>query len=333
MYESVIDTVMDNLLRNTEVQFSEPQRDSIRVAIQKSLSTYDINPKATKRTTTEQNQEIIESFLAAKSLEGCSDKTLHYYRVTIEETIRCINIPLTVLSTDDLRRYLGNYQSTRHTGRVTMDNIRRILSSFFTWLEDEDYIIKSPVRKIHKVKIAQTVKETLTDEEVEKIREACTTLRDLAIIDMLISTGMRVGELVLLNKADINYQERECKVLGKGNKEREVYFDAKAKMHIEDYLASRKDSDPALFVELKEPHTRMTISGIEVRVKAIGLKAIGKRVHPHKFRRTLATMAIDKGMPIEQVQTLLGHVKIDTTLHYAMVNQENVKISHRKYIE
>ena len=313
--------------------FSENQRIVVKCAMKQVLSSYSIQPKQQKEgSITDQNKKYIESFLSAKSVEGCSSKTIHYYMTTIEEALTSINRTVPSISTDDLRMYLSSFQESHQVSKVTMDNVRRILSTFFAWLEDEDYIIKSPVRKIHKVKIMQTVKETLTDEEIEKIREACTTPRDIALIDFLLSTGVRVGELVLLNRSDIDFQERQCKVLGKGNKEREVYFDAKAKMHLMEYLASRTDSNPALFVSIKAPFERMSIPGIEIRVKQIGYKAIHKRVHPHKFRRTLATMAIDKGMPIEQVQNLLGHVKIDTTMHYAMVNQENVKMSHRKFI-
>jgi site-specific recombinase XerD len=317
--------------RNTP--FSDNQLMVVRGVLQQTLDDFhmQILPLENENRL-EKNDTLLASFLAAKTLEGCSKKTIHYYETTIKEMLVMVGKPIAEISTDELRTYLTNFQETHHVGKVTMDNVRRILSTFFSWMEDEDHVMKSPIRKIHKVKIMQTIKETLTDEEIEKIRENCTEKRDLALIDFLLSTGMRVGELVLLNRNDINFQERECKVLGKGNKEREVYFDAKAKMHLEEYLASRTDSNEALFVAIREPYERMTISGIEVRVKEIGWKAIHKRVHPHKFRRTLATMAIDKGMPIEQVQNLLGHVKIDTTMHYAMVNQENVKISHRKFI-
>ena len=213
-----------------------------------------------------------------------------------------------------------------------MDNIRRILSSFFSWLEDEDYIIKSPVRRIHKVKTSKTIKETHTDENLELMRDNCVELRDLAMIDMLASTGMRVGEMVLLNRSDIDFNERECVVVGKGDKERMVYFDARTKLHLQSYLDSRTDSDPALFVSLRSPHKRLTIGAIELRLREMGRKLGISKVHPHKFRRTLATMAIDKGMPIEQLQRLLGHQRIDTTLQYAMVKQSNVKLAHRKYI-
>ena len=279
-----------------------------------------------------ENAEILSEFLAAKRIEGCSEKSLNYYSKTITATMEGIGKGVKHITTDDLRACLTDYQEKKKSSKVTMDNIRRILSSFFSWLEDEDYIIKSPVRRIHKVKTSKTIKETYTDENLELMRDNCENLRDLAIIDMLASTGMRVGEMVLLNRNDIDFNERECVVIGKGDKERMVYFDARTKLHLQNYLASRKDSDPALFVSLRSPHKRLTIGAIELRLREMGRKLGISKVHPHKFRRTLATMAIDKGMPIEQLQRLLGHQRIDTTLQYAMVKQSNVKLAHRKYI-
>lgn len=278
------------------------------------------------------NSQLVESFISAKRIEGCSEKTLKYYRTTIETMLISVDKSIRYIQTEDLRSYLINYQNEKQSSRVTIDNIRRILSSFFSWLEDEDYILKSPVRRIHKVKTATNIKETYTDEDLEKMRDNCTERRDLAIIDMLASTGMRVGEMVLLNRNDIDFNERECIVFGKGSKERVVYFDARTKIHLQDYLKSRTDDNPALFVSLKSPYERLKIGGVEVRLREFGKQLGLQRVYPHKFRRTLATTAIDKGMPIEQLQQLLGHRKIDTTLQYAMVKQSNVKIAHRKYI-
>ena len=274
----------------------------------------------------------VQLFLAAKRVEGCSDKTIHYYESTIMNALHVIGKEVIQINTDDLRLYLDAYQSKRLAGKTTIDNIRRILSSFFAWLEDEDYIMKSPVRRIHKVKTCKTVKETYSDESLEIMRDHCECIRDLALIDMLASTGMRVGELVLLDQKDIDFVNRECVVLGKGNKQRKVYFDARTKVHLKKYLDSRKDDNPALFISLQRPYKRLQIRGIEIRLHELGEKLKLCRVHPHKFRRTLATMAIDKGMPIEQVQQLLGHQSVDTTLQYAMVNQANVKQSHKKYI-
>lgn len=282
--------------------------------------------------STEQNDRLLDTFIAAKRIEGCSEKSLTYYKTTIDTMMAKVNKPLQQMETDDFRAYLTEYQKDNNSSKVTIDNIRRILSSFFTWLEDEDYIIKSPVRRIHKVKSASTIKETYTDENLETMRDNCTELRDLAMIDMLASTGMRVGELVLLNRADINFEERECVVFGKGSKERVVYFDARTKIHLQNYLEERTDDNEALFVSLRAPHERLQIGGVEIRLREMGKELGIDKVHPHKFRRTLATMAIDKGMPIEQLQQLLGHQRIDTTLQYAMVKQSNVKIAHRKYI-
>jgi site-specific recombinase XerD len=281
----------------------------------------------------ETNETLLQAFLTAKEVEGCSPKTLLYYEDTLTRALTTINKPIGVIESDDLRQYLNDYEARRHTSKVTIDNIRRIMSSFFSWLEDEDYIVKSPVRRIHRVKTAQVAKETLTDEELETLRDACENERDLAVVDLLASTGMRIGELVRLDIADLNLQERECIVTGKGNKQRPVYFDARTKLHISEYLESRSDDNPALFVSLGSTAKRIAVGGIELRLRNLGKKAGVSRVHPHKFRRTLATHAIDKGMPIEQVQKLLGHAKIDTTMHYAMVNQNNVKASHRRYLE
>lgn len=279
-----------------------------------------------------ENNEILHRFLASKKLEGCSEKTVNYYFTTVQRLLEELNQPIVDIQTDDLRNYLSDYQSLHNSSRVTVDNIRRIFSSFFSWLEDEEYILKSPVRRIHRIKTSRVVKEVFSDEEIELLRESCIHSRDLAMLDLLLSTGMRVGELVNLNVADINFEERQCIVLGKGNHERVVYFDAKTKLHLQEYLKERTCSSSALFVSLNKPYKRMSISAVELRLKQIGNRANVANVHPHKFRRTLATMAIDKGMPVEQVQKLLGHIRIDTTMHYAMVNESNVKNSHRKYI-
>lgn len=305
------------------------QMEMLHRTLEKSLSDYEIVEATTKK---EDKTNYVDMFIAAKRIEGCSEKSLTYYRNTIGKMLQAVDKGVKRITTDDLRDFLAGYQAKNGSSKVTIDNIRRILSSFFGWLEDEDYIVKSPVRRIHKVKTAKTVKETYTDEELEMMRDNCCEMRDLAMIDMLASTGMRVGEMVLLNQTDIDFSERECIVLGKGNKERVVYFDARTKLHLQTYLADRTDDNPALFVSLNAPHERMQIAGVEKRLRQIGRRLGINKVHPHKFRRTLATMAIDKGMPIEQLQQLLGHQRIDTTLQYAMVKQSNVKLAHRKFI-
>lgn len=278
------------------------------------------------------NYDYLDMFIAAKKIEGCSDRTVTYYKSTVEHLLKSIDTPIRKITTDEIRSYLARYQENGGCSKTTVDNIRRNISSFFSWLEEEDYILKSPMKRIHKIKTVQPVKETISDELIEKLRDACLCKRDLAMVDLLYSTGIRVGELVRLNIDDISFEERECVVFGKGDKERRVYFDAKAKLHLQDYLKERKDNNPALFVTLDAPYERLKISGVEIRIRNLGRSINAEKIHPHKFRRTMATRAIDKGMPIEQVQKILGHSQIDTTMQYAMVNQSNVKNAHRKYI-
>ncbi|MCI9598772.1 MAG: tyrosine-type recombinase/integrase [Firmicutes bacterium] len=278
------------------------------------------------------NETYMNMFLTAKQIEGCSERTIQYYRVTIENLLEKADVPIRKMSTELLREYLSEYQLKNNCSRVTVDNVRRNLSSFFSWLEEEDHILKSPIRRIHKIRTKSIVKEVISDENIEILRDNCGTLRDLAIIDLLFSTGMRVGELVNLDINDLNFEERECVVYGKGDKERKVYFDARTKLHLQQYIDSRQDKNQALFVTLNSPYERLQISGVEIRLRKLGRKLNLDRIHPHKFRRTMATRAIDKGMPIEQVQKLLGHQQIDTTMQYAMVNQNNVKASHKRYI-
>ena len=326
MKQNLVNDVMQAMLP----YLNNDQLEKLQKVMQYVLFQYEI-------TKTEKNSEdsalnLVDLFLSAKRIEGCSEKSLKYYQTTIQSMLSAVKKDVKQIETEDIRTYLTDYQQQKKSCRVTIDNIRRILSSFFSWLEDEDHILKSPVRRIHKVKTVLNIKETYSDEALEIMRDNCTEPRDLAIIDMLASTGMRVGEMVLLNRNDIDFNERECVVFGKGNKERVVYFDARTKIHLKNYLRSRTDENPALFVSLKSPYNRMNIGGIETCLRRLGKQLGLQRVHPHKFRRTLATMAIDKGMPIEQLQQLLGHKRIDTTLQYAMVKQSNVKIAHRKYI-
>ena len=328
--------MINNLINDIEQAMlgvlNNEHMSQLRKVLEYTFRNTSVSMKSSEVSNENDNKELVGSFLSAKRVEGCSGKSIHYYRSTLNNAIQNIGKNVRHIRTDDLRNYLYNYQQISGATKVTVDNIRRILSSFFSWLEDEDYIIKSPVRRIHKVKVGKTVKETYTDEALEQIRDHCEGIRDLALIDLLASTGMRVGELVKLNRNDIDFENRECVVTGKGDKQRRVYFDARTKIHLQRYLMERMDDNPALFVSLLAPYDRLQISGVEIRLRRLGHKLNIPKVHPHKFRRTLATMAIDKGMPIEQVQHLLGHQSLDTTLQYAMVNQTNVKMSHRKFI-
>lgn len=293
------------------------------------LKTFSEKTEVRKITS---NKEYMTMFLEAKTIEGCSMRTIQFYKATVGRMLQTLTQSIRKITTEDMRTYLSEYQKINSCSKVTIDNIRRNISSFFSWLEEENYILKSPMRRIHKIKTNQQVKEVISDEEIEKMRDKCFCKRDLAILDFLYSTGIRVGELVNLNISDINFDERECIVFGKGGKERKVYFDAKAKIHIQNYLVDRIDRNPALFVTLDAPYTRLKISGVEIRMRELGKRSLVNKIYPHKFRRTMATRAIDKGMPIEQVQKILGHSQIDTTMQYAMVNQSNVKNAHQKYI-
>ncbi|MCB8604715.1 tyrosine-type recombinase/integrase [Veillonella nakazawae] len=319
--------LINDILHDMSEVLSAKELYALQIVLQKKLNTQN------NQTYPYTNIEYMDMFISAKRIEGCSERTLAYYKATIEHMLSIIVTPLRQVQTDDLRAYLAEYQLRNNCSKTTVDNIRRNLSSFYSWLEAEDYIIKSPIRRIHKIRTGSKVKETLSEECIEKLRDSCLQIRDLAMIDLLYSTGIRVGELVNLNINDINFEERECIVYGKGNKQRKVYFDAKTKVHLKRYLEQRKDCSEALFVTLDSPFERLKISGVEIRLRKLGrLASLDQRVHPHKFRRSMATRAIDKGMPIEQVQKLLGHQQIDTTMHYAMVSQSNVKISHRKFI-
>lgn len=324
-------TFINEVLKQLEGKVDEKQLKTIERTLYRCLKNKEIREK--KVVLPKDNNGALDFFIAAKKIEGCSIKSLNYYYTTLVKMLDKVNVIYFSITTEDIRTYLSDYQENSGVSKATIDNMRRIISSFFSWLENEDYIMKSPARRIRKVRVGKIVKEIYTEENIELMRQNCKNARDLAIIDMLYSTGMRVGELVRLNISDIDFENKECVVLGKGNKQRKVYFDAKTKIHLQQYLNSRKDTDPALFVSQLYPYNRLKISGVEIALRKIGEKLHISKVHPHKFRRTLATKAIDKGMPIEQVQHLLGHTKIDTTLGYAMVDDENVKISHKKFLE
>ena len=329
MEEELIETIMQQMLPYLDNAQMEKLKDTLHYCMHDVEIVTD-SSKIPKPVET--NESLLSKFMSAKRVEGCSVKTLNYYQSVLLKLFSMVPVSVLHMKTEHIRSYLSAYADRTKCSKSNLDNIRRILSSFFTWLEEESYILKNPVRRIHKIKVDKTVKETYSDEAMERMRDECHCLRDLAIIDLLASSGMRVGELVRLNREDIDFDNRECIVFGKGSKERPVYFDARTKIHLKNYLDSRTDDNPALFVSLLKPYNRLQISGVEIRLRSLGRELGIPKVHPHKFRRTLATRAIDKGMPIEQVQRLLGHTQIDTTMQYAMINQKNVKVSHQKYI-
>lgn len=328
MKQKIINEISSNMIN----YLNNEQLEQLKEALDYSLYNCEI-VSTNHNDETITNGRFLELFITSKKIEGCSIRTTNYYEIILKRLFKYINIGVKQIETEDLRNYLSDYQANSNASKVSIDNIRRIMSSFFNWLESENYIIKSPMRRIHKIKTTKVVKETYSSETMQIIRDNCNHLRDIAIIDLLASTGMRVGELVLLNRFDIDFNNKECIVFGKGDKERRVYFDSTTKIHLMRYLNSRQDKNDALFVSKLKPYNRLQISGVEIVLRKLGRKIGVTRVHPHKFRRTLATNAIDKGMPVEQVQKLLGHTKIDTTMQYAMVDQNNVKNSYRKYLD
>jgi len=286
MKQNLINDIVQGMLP----YLNNAQNEKLQEVLQYVFADYEVREKQKQGKISKQN--FVELFLSAKRIEGCSEKSLKYYKATIEAMLNELQKDVKHIVTDDIRGYLTEYQEKKKSSKVTIDNIRRILSSFFAWLEDEDYILKSPVRRIHKVKTGTNIKETYSDEALELMRDNCTELRDLAIIDILASTGMRVGEMVLLNRSDIDFNERECIVFGKGSKERVVYFDARTKIHLKNYLESRVDDNPALFVSLKVPYERLKIGGVEVRLRKFGEKLGLQKVHPQDPFHTLLPFSL-----------------------------------------
>lgn len=278
------------------------------------------------------NKYLLERYLRSKQLEGLSSLTLKNYKQNISYLQSAVLKRFENMTTRDIKNFLYDYQLENKISNSTLDDMRRVYSSFFNFLDEEDYILKNPVKKIHHIKSKKSIKKAFSEEEIIRLQDSCTSKRDRALIDFLYSTGVRVSELCRLTITDIDFNNKELIVFGKGNKERIVYFDSRTKVHLIDYLESRDDNNDALFVVSTEPHERLTPAGVEYIVKMIGNKAGVKKCHPHRFRRTLATRLINRGMPIEQVQKLLGHTKIDTTLIYAQVDQSNVKSSHERFV-
>ena len=274
------------------------------------------------------NDSLIKLFLDAKNLEGCSQKTCAFYKKIMSYLTREVTTSFYMVKTRELRDFLTSYQNRTGCSNCTLDNMRKVYSSFFTWLEEENYIIKSPMKAIHIIKGPKHIKDTFSPDEIENLMDSCHCDRDLAIMNLLLATGMRIGELVRIDRYDVDFDRREIKVLGKGSKERLVYFDYKTKLILKKYLRSRSDKEDPLFVCLRGKGRRISINGIESRLRKMGRKNGVSRIYPHKFRRTMATKGIAKGMTIENMKTLLGHNQLETTMTYVVINQNNVKNSY-----
>lgn len=303
----------------------EDQQDSIRTQNYRKLEALE------KKEFRETQIELLKEFLMTKKIEGCSINTIKDYHDRIIKLIDWTPKDVRELTAKDIRDYLYEYQEINDVKQGTLDTMRLVFSSFYQFMENEEYITKNPVRKIHKIRSEDVIKPAFTDEELEIIRKSAKCIRDLAIIDLLYSSGIRISECVDLNIRDVNFADREFIVYGKGGKERICYFNARTKIEILDYLQTREDRECALFVSKHEPHERLKKGGIRHMLKDIEAKTGIPNIHPHRFRRTLATNLLDKGMTLEQVQRILGHKKIETTLIYANVNQTMTKMNHQKF--
>ena len=312
-----------------ELGFDMPTQLKIRDILLNQLYPYQVTSVETALVASDL-EEKLAMYIQSLKLRGYSDATLKNDIYKIRKLGEFIVKPVSTITYNDLRQFL--YIQTKDLKPSSTNNYISVIKTFFQWLTDEEYITKNPMSKIKQTKIPRRLRKSLSIEEVEKLRDACKDVRERAVIEFIFATGCRVSEVVNIDLNDINWQQLSVRVIGKGDKEREVYFDARTKLHLKAYLQSRTDDNPALIVSLKAPYNRLTIGGVEKAVRKLGEMAQINKVHPHKFRRTLATMAIDKGMPIEQVQNLLGHKNINTTMQYAMVNTANVKNSHRKIL-
>ena len=305
----------------------------LKNALYSVLSDYEISEKSTELQKLDRSwEEELGAFLVRKRVEGRSERTIELYSLHLRRMLKYLNKPVDEITESDLFLYISMYREKRHVSGVYLDYIRLVFSSFFGWLNVKGYISKNPAAGLDPIKTEKRIKKPLSDTELEKLRRKCRLERDLALIECLYSTGVRVSELIALNRQDINFDSMDVVVYGKGAKERETYLTAASCMHLQEYLDSRTDNNEALFVSLKAPYKRLTVSGVEEILRRLGRQTGIDKVHPHRFRRTMATYILNKGMPIEEVKEILGHVKLDTTMIYCQISRENVRHSHRKYM-
>lgn len=322
---------VNEVINQLAPEFPEDKLIKIRDTLYIKLISYKLQKKKDELILFDNDNEIkLKKFIATKRLEGLSENTLVQYHRTITNLLDTLNKPINRITTDDIRFYLSVYHDERKVSKVTLNNMRRYFSSFFSWCCDEDIIDKNPMRRIKAIKQQKVIKEPFSDVEMEKIRESTESLRDRALIEFLYSTGCRVSEVVGLDKSNVDFIHNSVVVNGKGNKQREVYISDTAMYWIEKYLHSREDDSPALFSGKRTP--RIQKAGIEETLRRIGRKSGVENVHPHRFRRTVATNLINRGMPVQEVQQILGHSKLDTTMIYCKVDKKNIQASHRKFI-
>ena len=327
----------NEILSSLEFSFSGEQLKLIETAIYNSLNNYTLSKEQIETALTidlSPDAKAYQMFFISKKIEGLSERSLKYYKAEIKHFIEFINKPLKHITSDDLRYY---FATRGNISNVYVRNKQNVLSSFFSWLADEEYIPNNPMKKLKKIKVDKKIMHPFSNDEIEMLKDACKDKREKAVISLLLSTGMRCGELYRANISDVNFSSNEIKVLGKGNKERFCYLNAAAKKHLIDYLGTRSDNFPSLITSVHNrtfcsKENRVGITGIEIFVRKLGKRAGVSNTHPHRFRRTFATTALKRGATLEQVQRMLGHEKIDTTLKYAIIADNTVKISHERYL-
>lgn len=310
---------------------TQEQCGELKSALYMALQDYELEKRCTELLDMDTGYiHYMQLFLARKKTEGKSERTIDLYKLHLTRMLQILNIPVDKITENDLFVYLAKYKKDNNVSNAYLDNIRLVFSSFFGWLNAKGYIPKNPTAGLEPIKVEKKIKQPFSDEELEKLRRICTQERDLALIEFLYSTGVRVSELVALNRKDIDFYGKNVVVYGKGSKERETYLNASSCLHLKAYLDGRTDGNEALFVSERAPHTRITVAGVEKILRRIGKDAGVTKVHPHRFRRTMATNVLKKGMPLEEVKELLGHTKLDTTMIYCTISKDNVKHSHQR---
>lgn len=325
--------LIDSILQAMAPEVTELQLEKLQRILYIKADMYEIQERCTEVAIQDHSSEgLLRRFLAAKRLEGKAESTIRQYYLVLSQLIHGLRVPIHEVGIYDLRFYFSVYKEQHKVGNRTLDNMRKYCSSFFGWLSDEGLIGENPARGLKSIKYIKTVKQAFSDEERELLKNSCENLRDLALTEVLYASGLRVSELVSLNRNDIDFISREAVVLGKGGKERRFYLSRVSCLYLKRYLETRKDTCPALFTGLRAPARRLTKNGVEAALRRLGRRAEVEKVHPHRYRRTLATNLIDRGANIQDVQQILGHADIRTTQIYYCVNQERVRHSYEKYV-
>lgn len=329
----MIEKLISGIIASMQDNLTDEQLQQLENVLVVQLHGLKIEEESTELVVSERHWEkVLRLYIASKRLENCADSTLENYERCVRMMMQGLNKRLQDITTNDLRFYLAVYRDQRKISMSYMETLRHYISSFFTWLTDEGYINRNPARRLKRVKVPQKIKKPYTAEEREHLKDIAKTQRDLAIMELLYSTAGRIGEVVAINRDDVDFYRKEIVIYGqKGKKERTVYLTDGCIYHLKKYLDSRSDDNPALFVSLRKPYNRIGKNGIEAMLRKLGLAA-GIHAHPHKFRRTMLTDGGARGIPLQELQAYAGHTKADTTMLYISVKEESVKASFMRCI-